>query len=423
MAQMQKTKRSLCCVLTLLLLFVIDYARPCSMFKITLFGKTMVGNNEDAWRVNSRIWFESGKNGRYGAAYVGHNDGFPQGGLNEAGLVYDGFAVYRRTLRPTTGKKKMEDFGGFLKSILQQCATVQEVQNFVNQFARDRTNGSMLLFVDKSGDYLVVEADTSILGHDKKYVLANFCPSLTPDPTVVRIGRYKRGIAFLKNKEDTSLRFCTAMMDTMHECRARIGDGTTYTTIYDLQEKLIYLYFYHDYRHCVSFNLQKELAKGDHSILMSSLFPPNLEYIRFARFKTPATSMGMRLTLGMIRLFLFASAPCIFLIYLRGFSFRFIWLALLAINLGLAYYLSNLLTNEAIFYFNTPYKEEGRWLLNLSSYFPVGLLVLFIPVTFISVLYYRKSRNNYHLSLFILNTISYALLLFLFAYWTLYTTS
>jgi hypothetical protein len=81
------------------------------------------------------------------------------------------------------------------------------------------------------------------------------------------------------------------------------------------------------------------------------------------------------------------------------------------------------LTNEAIFYFNTPYQEEGRWLLNLSSYFPVGLLVLFIPVTFISVLYYRKSRNNYHLSLFILNTISYALLLSLFAYWTLYTTS
>jgi hypothetical protein len=38
-------------MLTLLLLFVIDYARPCSMFKITLFGKTMVGNNEDAWRV------------------------------------------------------------------------------------------------------------------------------------------------------------------------------------------------------------------------------------------------------------------------------------------------------------------------------------------------------------------------------------
>ena len=47
----------------------------------------MVGNNEDAWRENSHIWFEVGREGHYGAAYVGHDDEFPQGGMNEAGLV------------------------------------------------------------------------------------------------------------------------------------------------------------------------------------------------------------------------------------------------------------------------------------------------------------------------------------------------
>lgn len=420
------------CVLTLLLLFVIDYARPCSMFKITVFGKTMVGNNEDAWRVNSRIWFETGKNGHYGAAYVGHDDGFPQGGLNEAGLVYDGFAVYRRTLRPANGKKKMGDFGDFLFSILQQCATVQEVQHFVNQYDRSRSNGSMMLFVDKSGNYLVVEADTTILGHDEKYVLANFCPSLTPDPSVVTIARYRRGITFLQHKEDTSLRFCTAMMDTMHECRARVGDGTTYTTIYDLQEKLIYLYFYHDYSRCVTFNLQKELAKGDHALLMSSLFPPNPEYIRFTRFKTPFNSSGLRLTLNLVRLFLWLSLPCFLLIYVRGLKRKastyltrkvnFIWLVLLVMNLGLAYYVYNLLSDIYIFYFDAPFKRDGAHMFNLSAYFPAGLLILFIPATFMSAWYYRKSRNNYHLSMLLLNTLSYGILLSLFAYWTLYTT-
>jgi hypothetical protein len=94
----------------------------------------------------------------------------------------------------------------------------------------------------------------------------------------------------------------------------------------------------------------------------------------------------------------------------------------LAINLGLAYYASNLLNNEAIFYFNTPYEEEGRWMLNLSSYFPIGLLLLFIPVAFTAALYYRKSRNNYHLTLFLLNSLSYGILLALFAYWRLYAT-
>jgi hypothetical protein len=408
---------------TFLLLFVVDYARPCSMFKITLFGKTMVGNNEDAWRVNSRIWFETGKAGHYGAAYVGHDDGFPQGGLNEAGLVYDGFAVYRRTLRPANGKKTIADAGGFLKSILQQCGSVQEVQHFVNQYDRSKFNGGMLLFVDKSGNYLVVEADTTLLGHDEKYVLVNFCPSITPDPSVVKIDRYQRGIRFLQHKEDTSLRFCTAMMDTMHECRARIGDGTTYTSIYDLKEKLIYLYFYHDYRHCVTFDLEKELAKGDHALLMTSLFPPNPEYIRFTRFKTPFNSTGLRLALNLIRLFLVLSAFCFLLIYMRGRKYHFLWPALAVINLALAYYVYNLLSDIYIFYFDAPFKRDGATMFNLSAYFPVGLLTLFIPVTFVAVLYYRRSRNNYHLALFLLNTLGYGILLALFAYWSLYALS
>jgi hypothetical protein len=397
------------------------------MFKITLFGKTMVGNNEDAWRVNSRIWFETRKNGRYGAAYVGHDDGFPQGGLNEAGLVYDGFAVYPRALRPAAGKKKMEGAGDFLKSILQQCSTVREVQSFVNQYDRSRSNGGMFLFVDRSGDYLVVEADTTILGHDEKYVLSNFCPSLTPNPADVKIDRYKRGRVFLQDKEDTSLGFCTAMMDTMHECRANLGDGTTYTSVYDLKEKLIYLYFYHDYRNCVTFNLERELLKGDHAFLLTDVFPPNAEYTRFTRFKTPFNSTGMRLSLNLVRFFLILSLPCFLLIYGRKLKriyrlkYLFIWPVLLTMNLGLAYYAYNLLSNKAIFYFDRPYKEDGKLLLNLSSYFPVALLLLFIPVTSIAVLYLRQCRwNRYNLSLLILNTISYGVLLSLFGYWGLY---
>ena len=430
MTRIYRNKSGINCILTFLLLLMVDYARPCSMFKITLFGKTMVGNNEDAWRRNSRIWFETGKNGHYGAAYVGHNDGLPQGGLNEAGLVYDGFTVYRRTLRPATGKKKIDDVSGFLKSILQQCATVQEVQRFLNRYDRSRFNGSMLLFVDKSGSYLVVEADTTMLGHDEKYVLSNFCPSITPNTKDVKIGRYQKGIAFLQNKEDTSLRFCTAMMDTMHECRATLGDGTTYTSIYDLKEKLIYLYFYHDYRHCVTFDLQKELAKGDHTVLMSSLFPPNPEYIRFTQFKTPFNNAPMRLSLTLVFFFLLLSLPCFLLIYVRQLKRRdrtsrptylFIWPVLLTINLGLAYYAFNLESNQAIYYFNRPYEEYGRWLFNLSSYFPVALLLLFIPVTIMAALHLRQCRwNKYYLSLLILNTISYTILLSLFGYWGLY---
>jgi hypothetical protein len=128
-----------------LLLLPLGFARPCSMFKITLYGKTMLGNNEDAWRIDSRIWFEKGAHGAYGAAYVGHEDWFPQGGLNEAGPAYDGFKVYGRTLHIPRGLNKIGPATDFLKSILRACASVRDVQRLVDQYDRRSLNGSMLL--------------------------------------------------------------------------------------------------------------------------------------------------------------------------------------------------------------------------------------------------------------------------------------
>jgi len=94
--------------LILPLLFTIGLIQPgfaCTMFKLTLLGKTMVGNNEDYWIPNTRIWFEQGKNGECGAAYVGYDNFFPQGGMNQAGLVFDGFSEDYKAIRDTVGKK------------------------------------------------------------------------------------------------------------------------------------------------------------------------------------------------------------------------------------------------------------------------------------------------------------------------------
>ncbi|MFN2457290.1 MAG: hypothetical protein ABR502_03715 [Chitinophagaceae bacterium] len=44
-------------------LFTADTAFTCSMYKLTVNGKTIVDNNEDSWRLTSRIWFEKGTNG------------------------------------------------------------------------------------------------------------------------------------------------------------------------------------------------------------------------------------------------------------------------------------------------------------------------------------------------------------------------
>ncbi|MFH0735267.1 MAG: hypothetical protein V1773_11355 [bacterium] len=79
----------------------------CSMIKITKNGITIVGNNEDQMNPNTRIWFEHGQNGNYRVAYVGFDNLYPQGGMNEAGLVFDGFTQSYRPVIDTIGKLKI----------------------------------------------------------------------------------------------------------------------------------------------------------------------------------------------------------------------------------------------------------------------------------------------------------------------------
>jgi hypothetical protein len=412
-------------------LFISVSVFPCSMFKITMYGKTMVGNNEDAWRLDSKIWFETGKDGKYGTAYVGHNDLFPQGGMNEMGLVYDGFAVYPRKLTPVFGKINIDNPSSFLKMILQNCKSVREVHNLINQYDRSIFNNSMLLFVDITGEYLVVEVDTVISGNNREYILSNFCPSITK-PSEVKIPRYIRGNLFLNNNlPDSSLKFCLSVMDTMHVCRTKIGDGTTYTSIYDLNEGFIYLYFYHDFKHVVKFNLHQELGKGDHIVRMLDIFPSNPEYLRFKEYITPFNSLFLRLTLYALIAFYISTAFVYISIINRyrmytnikiGDKSRKLLVRLIfPINIILAYYLYILLTNLPMYYFDSPYKFDNNNLLNVFSYFPILLLAVIIPIIYTNIRMERQRvGSKYTRVILALNSFTYIFVLTLFGYWGFY---
>src|SRR3954470_24608498 len=95
-------------IFTFLILFpLINYA--CSMCKITMNGKTVVGNNEDWWNPNSQIQFEPAQKGKYGYMCVGFDDNFAQGAVNEAGLMFDGFAMPYKASRNTVKKRIVDD--------------------------------------------------------------------------------------------------------------------------------------------------------------------------------------------------------------------------------------------------------------------------------------------------------------------------
>jgi len=51
------------------------------------------------------------------------------------------------------------------------------------------------------------------------------------------------------------------------------GSTTLYSYIHDLVRGDVYIYNFHNYDHVVKLNIHEELKKGEHTVLISSLFP------------------------------------------------------------------------------------------------------------------------------------------------------
>jgi hypothetical protein len=266
----------------------------CSMCKITTEGKTLVGNNEDYWSIEAKIWFVNGLEKEFGVAYVGHKNNFPQGALNTQGLVFDGFSLYAKNLGTGKGKKAVKNKRALLEHIMKNCSNVHEVGNFLKEYNLSVFSNGMYWFIDKTGEHLIVETDTLIYGIQSYYALTNFRPSETEQLSDVNIPKFQKALTMLQDKTKPDLAFMEAVMDTMKTCTKPLGDGTLYTTIYDLAQTDIYLYFYHNFDQNIKLNLQEELSKGDHTIAIPELFKDNQEYARFLAYKTPINNNWIR---------------------------------------------------------------------------------------------------------------------------------
>ena len=355
--------------------------QACSMYKITVEGKTMVGCNEDAWRTTSRIWFENAKApNEYGAAFTGsrqvsNNRTAPQSGMNEAGLAFSRLvAYYPKQDNPFPDRTKITDEVNYLTDILHKCRTVEEVKKHIEQYSHSIFIDDVYLYVDSSGNYLIVEPYNLIAGNDPNYVLSNFCPSITNNGKARKLERYRNGEDFLrKHKANSSLSFCSALSDTMHVCRSRNGDGTLLTSIWNTKDGLVNLYFYHAYDSTVQFNLTEELSKGDHVLSVPDMFPENKQFERLKSYKTPFNTPVLRVSLVILSGILISLSLLLGISLIRnknaGLSLKAV-IPISILNLVLTSYLYVLATNMYIYYFDAPYKHYSSGLISASSYTP-----------------------------------------------------
>lgn len=274
-----------------ILSFMILLAFPktgtaCSMYKLTQNGKTIVGNNEDWTSPNGQFWFESGDNNSLGVMYMGFLDDFAQGAINEAGLMFDGFFEPYLEVKNTTGKLEIP-IGDALKNVMRTMSTVEEVQSYLNTVNLSALENGQLVFVDRSGTYLIIEGDDMILGDEPEKTFSNFYYSQINSLEDVTLPYFQKGQQYINQTEtEGSLDYCSAAMQ--HFAQSGPLAPTQYTTIYDLHTLKIRVHLFHDYSEYIEIDLPTELKKANHQVMIADLFPKNsVGYAHYKKYNNP----------------------------------------------------------------------------------------------------------------------------------------
>jgi hypothetical protein len=226
------------------------------------------GNNEDWYNPLTKVWFIPGEAGSFGRVYFGVDDYYPQGGMNDQGLFFDGLAL--ETEMPVSMEGK--EYGGNLTDrAMAECATVECVVGLFERYYMSEVLYGQFLFGDATGESAIVEADAVIRQRGGYQVATNFAQSTT-SPEESGCWRYRTAVEGLQAIESLSVEAVRDVLDATHQSGPA---QTLYSNVYDLKDKVVYLYYFHNFDEVVVLDLAEELARGSHAYDLPSLFPPN----------------------------------------------------------------------------------------------------------------------------------------------------
>lgn len=260
----------------------------CSMYKITKNGKTIVGNNEDWLSPNHQFWFERASENKLGVMYMGQLDNFAQGAINEAGLVFDGFfEPDNLPVKNTAGKLEIS-MTQTIQTIMQTMTNVEQVKAYMETINLSSLTNSMLVFVDTSGTYLIVEGDEMFLGDEPEKTFSNFYYSQTESLDKVNLDYFQSGQKFINATDGQStLEYCAEAMGNFAQSKKLAV--TQYSTVYDLKTLTIRVYLFQDYAEFVEIDLKQELEKENHNTMIPDLFPKeSLGYQHYLKYNNEA---------------------------------------------------------------------------------------------------------------------------------------
>ena len=228
----------------------------------------LAGSNLDWFDPVAKIWYIPSQEDKYGVIYFGTN-GAPQYGTNAKGLFFQRKINSYVKVSRSTHKPFYE--GSLFHKIMQECASIEEVIEVLNQYNLKELERAKIFFGDLNGNSMIAEGD-NIIKKQGKYQISRalLCQSQMNQPGY-QYNIYKKAESMIKGK--------TASIDhfrkTLQKVCAQKQNPTVCSSVFDLKNGNIYLYYFHDFQNVYTINFKEALKKGQRTIEVHELFPDN----------------------------------------------------------------------------------------------------------------------------------------------------
>lgn len=255
--------------LSLFLVLNMQYVFACLILFITDGKEVFVANHEDWYAQDAEVTFIPASGSKRGMMYFDFaSEGTAQGGMNTAGLFFDGTATPKAAYPANQSKKDCQCY--IWTKILEECATVEQAISYVRQFRIPEIEQIHVLFADSFGHSAIIgvyDGKLQIHRNTQNYqLLTNFNitnPSYGGEPVC---SRFTAAEAMLKADSSATVENLRRILSKTHQ-----ENLTVYSNIYNLTRKEVYVYSRTDFETQIKINLQEELKKGRHSVLLTQL--------------------------------------------------------------------------------------------------------------------------------------------------------
>jgi len=297
------------------------------VFTVSKGQRVFFGGNDDYINPDSTYWVDPGGAKGYGAIWIGTPDNVQQG-VNEKGLAYDANGLPRVDTNPHPERKPVA--GGYTSypiHILHECATVEEVIEWVNTHRWHSYMHDQMQFADATGDAVIISAGTDgELAFTRKplgdgfLVSTNFNVANPSNGYGYPCWRYDTATEILGQLVDRegalTAQDATNVLDAVH-----VDGGTSWTLeslVADLSNGVVYLYYFYQFDRPVVLNVADEIANPRPPGALSRLFPAQVQQEAARRYQRAQEKQGRCQQIGIAWLSLVLAS----LVLLVVFSIR-----------------------------------------------------------------------------------------------------